>query len=92
MKIFSQNFGKIALCGVVGNERTSRGLQGSPTDKKQWIVDEEAAAVVKWIFDLCIAGKGPMQIGRTLKTENVLCIRAYHAKQKGNPLPENPYQ
>ena len=30
----------------------------SPTDKKQWIVDEEAAIVVKRIFDLCISGKG----------------------------------
>lgn len=33
-----------------------------PADKKKWLVDEEAATVVKRIFDLCIAGKEPMQI------------------------------
>ena len=32
-----------------------------PNDKKKWIVNEEAAEVVKRIFDLCVAGKGPMQ-------------------------------
>lgn len=38
------------------------GYMKAPDDKKKWIVDEEAAAVVKRIFDLCVAGKGPMQI------------------------------
>ena len=42
----------------------------SPTDKKQWIMDEEAAAVVKRIFDLCIDGKDPMQIAKILKGDN----------------------
>lgn len=80
--------------GMAGEHLTKPpyGYIVSPTDKKQWIVDEEAAAVVKRIFDLCIAGKGPMQIARTLKTENILTIKAYHAKQKGKTLPENPYQ
>ncbi len=31
-----------------------------PADKKKWIIDEGAAEVVERIFDLCIAGKGPM--------------------------------
>ena len=63
----------------------------SPTDKKQWIVDEEAAAVVKRIFDLCIGGKGPAQIAKILKADNVLIAKAYYAKKKGKALPENPY-
>ena len=63
----------------------------SSTDKKQWIVDEEAAAVVKRIFDLCIDGKGPMQIAKILKEDNVLIAKAYYAKKKGKALPDNPY-
>ncbi|MEY8440864.1 DUF4368 domain-containing protein [Anaerotruncus colihominis] len=63
----------------------------SPTDKKQWIVDEEAAAVVKRIFDLCIGGKGPMQIAKILKEDKVLTAKAHYAKKKGKPFPENPY-
>ena len=67
------------------------GYKVDPNDRKKWIVDEEAAAVVKCIFDLCIAGKGPMQIAKILKAEKTLTTRAYYAKQKGKPLPENPY-
>lgn len=36
------------------------GYIKDPEDKKKWIVDEEAAHIVRRIFDLCIAGKGPM--------------------------------
>ncbi|GFI44406.1 hypothetical protein IMSAGC018_02087 [Lachnospiraceae bacterium] len=63
----------------------------SPTDKKQWIVDEEAAAVVKRIFDLCVGGKGPAQIAKILKADNVLIAKAYYAKKKGKTLPDSPY-
>lgn len=62
-----------------------------PADRKKWIVDEEAAAVVKRIFDLCIAGKGPSQIAKILKAENVLVAKAYYAKKKGKALPDNLY-
>ncbi|MDU6855250.1 MAG: recombinase family protein [Clostridiales bacterium] len=67
------------------------GYKADPADRKKWIVDEEAAAVVKRIFDLCVAGKGPMQIAKTLKADKVLTTKAHYAKQKGKPLPENPY-
>ena len=67
------------------------GYMKSPDNKKQWIVDEEAAAVVKRIFDLCVAGKGPMQIAKILKADKVLTTRPHYAKQKGKPLPDNPY-
>lgn len=68
------------------------GYRKDPTDKKKWIVDEEAAAVIKRIFDLCIAGKGPMQIAKMLTADKVLTIKAYHAKQSGKVLPDKPYQ
>lgn len=67
------------------------GYKVGPADKKKWIVDEEAAAVVKQIFDLCIAGKGPMQIAKILKADKILTSKAYYAKQKGKLLPDNPY-
>lgn len=67
------------------------GYMVSPTDKKQWIVDEEAAVVVKQIFDLCIGGKGPMQIAKILKEDNVLTAKAYYAEKKGKTFTENPY-
>ena len=67
------------------------GYMKSPDNKKQWIVDEEAAAVVKRIFDLCVAGKGPLQIAKILTADKVLTTKAHYAKQKGKVLPENPY-
>ena len=54
-------------------------------------MDEEAAAVVKRIFDLCIGGKGPMQIAKILKEDKVPTAKAYYAEKKGKALPENPY-
>ena len=63
-----------------------------PNDKKKWIVDEVAATVVKRIFDLTIAGKGPMQIAKILQADNVLTTKSYYANRRGQPLPDNPYQ
>ena len=68
------------------------GYQKDPMDKKKWIVDEEAAEIVKRIFDLCIAGKGPMQIAKLLTAQHVLTVKAHYAQRDGKPLPEKPYQ
>lgn len=67
------------------------GYMKDPADKKKWIVDEEAAEIVKRIFDLCIAGKGPMQIAKLLTAERVLTVKAHYAQRAGKPLPEKPY-
>ena len=61
-------------------------------NKKKWIVDEEAAEVVKRIFDLCIAGNGPMQIAKALKADKVLTPKAYLAKRRSKQQPENLYR
>lgn len=53
------------------------GYMKSPTDKKKWIVDEEAAKVVKSIFKMCLAGKGNETIARTLQENEVLIPMAY---------------
>lgn len=68
------------------------GYMKAPDDKKKWIVDEEAAAVVKRIFDLCIAGKGPMQIAKVLTADKVLTVKAYYAKRDGKAMPDNLYR
>ena len=68
------------------------GYMKSPDNKKQWIVDEEAAAVVKRIFDLCVAGKGPMQIAKILTVDKVLTVKAYYAKRDGKTMPDNLYR
>ena len=66
------------------------GYMKDPEDKKKWIVDEEAAHIVRRIFDLCIAGKGPMQIAKLLTAEKVLTVTAYHARQEHRALPDEP--
>mgnify|MGYP001016054091 CR=1 FL=1 len=79
--------------GMAGEHLTKPpyGYKVDPNDRKKWIADEEAAAVVKKIFDLCVAGNGPMRIAKILKADKVLTTRAHYAKQKGKPLPDNPY-
>ena len=79
--------------GMAGEHLTKPpyGYKVDSNDRKKWIVDEEAAVVVKRIFDLCVAGNGPMRIAKTLKADKVLTTRAHYAKQKGKPLPDNPY-
>lgn len=71
------------------------GYQKSPDNPKQWIVDEEAAEVVRRIFRLCLEGYGPSQIARILKTDKVLTPAAYwqaQGKTTNQPVPENPYR
>ena len=68
------------------------GYRKDPEDKKRWIVDEEAAEVVKRIFALCVDGKGPMQIAKLLTADRVLTVKAHYAKRDGKPMPDKPYQ
>lgn len=55
-------------------------------DKTKWLVDEEAAQVAKHIFDLCMEGRGPMQIAKVLTEEKVLTPTAYkHSQGRKTP-------
>ena len=56
------------------NGRPPFGYIKDPKNPKQWIIDEEAAKVVKHIFDLYMEGRGPMQIAKQLREEKVLTI------------------
>ena len=48
--------------------------------------------MVKRIFDLCVAGKGPMQIAKILTADKVLTVKAYYAKRDGKTMPDNLYR
>ena len=67
------------------------GYRCDPEDKEYWILDEEAAPVVKMIFDMSIDGNGPEQIARILEEKQILTAKALYAKQKKKPMPERPY-
>lgn len=58
------------------------GYLKDPQDKNRWIVDEEAAAVVREIFSLCIKGYGVSQIANEL-TRRKIEIPAAHLVSLG---------
>ncbi len=70
------------------------GYVKDPADKLKWVIDEEAAEVVREIFRLCMAGFGPSQIARQLEARCVN-VPTVHLRSKGinTPArpPENPY-
>lgn len=67
------------------------GYRCDPDNKVQWIIDEEAAPIVKLIFDLCMAGNGPESIARILEEKQILTTKALYARRKNKPMPERPY-
>ena len=72
------------------------GYVKSPENKKKWIIDPEAAEVVKSIFKMCIEGKGNETIARILQEQKILVPMAYW-QSKGLPrggkkTQPNPYR
>jgi DNA invertase Pin-like site-specific DNA recombinase len=71
------------------------GYMKNPENLKQWVVDDEAAAVVRRIYQLYLDGCGIDQIGVKLETENVLAPNAYAAahghKVSGKKTIHGPY-
>ena len=67
-----------------------------PENKQRWIIDEEAAAVVRRIFRMVNDGKGVYQIADILSEEKVLCPSAYLAAKgvgnRRNSKFEDPYR
>lgn len=60
--------------GMEGKRLTFFPIYGyvkNPDDKNEWLDDPEAAGVVRRIFTLTIAGKGPCQIARILASDKV---------------------
>lgn len=61
-------------------------------DKDVWLIDEDAAGIIRYIFQLCVEGLGPTQIAKRLKAEQILTPMAYKAQKGGNLLPSEPYK
>ncbi len=57
-------------------------------DKMHWIVDEDAAIVVKEAFRLCMQGYGPTQIAKEFSERKIMNPTA-HAKASGINIPDN---
>lgn len=53
------------------------GYMKNPDGSKSWVVDEEAAAVVRRIFDMTMSGMGAHQIADALASENILIPTSY---------------
>ncbi|MCG4609711.1 recombinase family protein [Anaeromassilibacillus senegalensis] len=71
------------------------GYMKNPENPKEWVIDEEAAQVVRKIFTLCMNGRGPSQIADQLEKDKVLTPTAYKNKQgvkTPHTEPENPYR
>lgn len=62
------------------------GYRKDPDDKTRWIVDDEAAAVVKEIFHLCMSGYGPKQIAKELRKRRIETLAEY-GKRVGVNVP-----
>lgn len=57
------------------------GYKADPEDKEHWIIDEEAADVVRRIYRLCVEGNSPYQIAKILQEDKVEIPSYYLAKQ-----------
>lgn len=72
------------------------GYMKSLENKKKWIIDPEAATVVKSIFKMCLDGKGNETIARELQENEVLIPMAYWQSKGlnrgGKKTQTNPYK
>ena len=71
------------------------GYRKNPDNLKEWLVDDEAAAIVREIFSLCVEGYGPTQIANLLTDRKVLCPIMYAVSKglkRASVTPEVPYQ
>ncbi|MCR4805368.1 MAG: recombinase family protein [Clostridia bacterium] len=72
------------------------GYMKSPENKKRWIIDPEAAKVVREIFKMYLEGKGFETIAHTLQDQKVLVPQAYWKSKglnrSGKKTQPNPYR
>ena len=89
----------VRVKGESGKPTTNIAIYGykkDPQDKYHWLIDEEAAAVVRRIFRLTIEGNGPYEIARILFDEQVETPAVYFGKKgmgvwKSRKEFPNPY-
>lgn len=72
------------------------GYTKSPENNKKWIIDPEAAAIVKRIYKMCLEGNGYETIARILQEEKILNPQAYWQSKGigrgGKKTQPNPYK
>ena len=71
--------------GKSGKRTTNKAVYGflkDPNDKTKWIVDTEAAVVIRRIFQMAVDGMGPGKIATVLRAEGV-DKPGYHMAQIG---------
>ncbi|MCD7803126.1 MAG: recombinase family protein [Clostridiales bacterium] len=89
----------IRVKGESGKPTTNTAIYGykkDPEDKHHWLIDEEAAAVVRRIFQLTIDGYGPYDIAKILYDDKVETPAVYFARRglgiwKSKEEFPNPY-
>ena len=76
--------------GMSGKHLTGTVIYGYLWDEKRehWLVDEEAAAVVRYIFALAMEGYGPYQIATKLSEEKIE-MTAVHLARYGEGVNKN---
>lgn len=69
------------------------GYQKDSENPKKWIVDEEAAEVVRWIYSQSMAGYGPAQIARMLGERKIMTPSMYQQTKgrKAMKVSSDPY-
>ncbi len=86
----------IRVKGESGKPTTNSAIYGykkDPNDKHHWLIDEEAAAVVRKIFHLSMNGKGTSEIANILRDEKIerpsyyMGVRGQGTRQNNNNEP-----
>ena len=78
----------IKVKGESGKPTTNDAIYGyvkDPNDKYHWLIDEEAAAVVRRIYRLAVEGHGPTEIANILYQDKVESPAAYLARHGRGP-------
>ena len=72
------------------------GYMKAPDNNKKWIIDEDAAKVVRQIYSWCLEGKGNETISRLLQESETLVPMAYWQSKGlnrgGKKTQPNPYK
>jgi len=79
--------------GNAGKPTTNHAIYGyrkDPEDKHHWLIDEEAAAVVRRIFHLSMEGHGPHKIASILRDDRIERPSVYMGK-RGQGTQRNSY-
>jgi len=78
-----------AKAGKPTSTRAPYGYRASPEDKNQWIVDEEAAEIVREIFKRTLAGEGAFAIATDLVERGIDSPEVVQRKKHNLP-PKHP--